>query len=65
MNANKKLCCCDDCLNKSNDKGRYVHSRTWSRHQEKKNLFEGLENDSETDSLMSMDNENTKTNDGI
>ena len=42
MNSNKKLCRCDDCFNKSNGEGRYVHATTWNRHQKNKNLFEEI-----------------------
>jgi hypothetical protein len=63
MSANKKLCCCDDCLNKSDGQGKYVHHTTWSRHQKKKSLFEELENDIDDDDfLISVDNEMTGIN---
>jgi hypothetical protein len=67
MNSNKKLCCCNYCLNKSNSEGIYVTVRTWNRHQKDKNLFEELENDSSSiDSLMSVDDKEIEINyDGI
>lgn len=65
MSNNKRLCCCINCLNKSNGEGKYLHITTWNKHKRNSNINQELEDNPDSDSGITSNSDTSSSMSGI
>ena len=65
MSNNKRLCCCINCLSKSNGEGKYLHIKTWSKHKKNSNINQELEDNLDSDSEITSNSDASSLMSGI